>query len=204
MGAQFLAAKHQFDSATEQAIIEQCRRRDFVAFGKLIDAYQSRVLGFVRRRIRHEEEALDIAQEVFIKAYQAMPNFDGRSSLKSWLFRIAHNLCIDHVRKNGRQPQTLWLEQNDEAEPLDFADHRWEPESLAMNQELVDVVESAIESMSDKLRTVLLLHDREDMGYEEIAEIAQIPVGTVKSRLFLARTYLQKCVSEYLYQGGSK
>lgn len=187
------------DIASEQALVAQCRRQDFEAFGKIIDAYQTRVFGFVKRILRSEEEALDVTQEVFIKAFQSVAKFDGRSSLKTWLFRIAYNLCIDRTRKNDRTPDHSSIEYSSEdGELLEIADSRWDPSNALLNVELKEIVESALETMSDKLRIVLLLHDKEDLGYEEIASTVNVPVGTVKSRLFLARAHMQKAIGEYL------
>jgi RNA polymerase sigma-70 factor, ECF subfamily len=198
-GVGLLATRRQIDAATEQALLAQCRRQDFEAFGKIVDAYQARVLGFVRRLLRNDEESLDVTQEVFIKAYQSMSRFDGRSSLRTWLFRIAYNLCVDRSRKTDRAPDFNSLESTYlDDEPIEFADHRWNPEDLALNDELEKVVDRALEAMSEKLRTVLLLHDKEDMGYEEIASTVNVPVGTVKSRLFLARAHMQRWIAEYL------
>lgn len=198
-GVGWVATRRQIDAATELALVAQCRRQDFVAFGKIMDAYQARVLGFVRRMIRNEEEALDVTQEVFIKAFQSMSRFDGRSTLRTWLFRIAYNLCIDRSRRADRTPDFTSLESTFvEDEPLEFADNRWNPDELASNGELGQIVEEALDSMSEKLRTVLILHDKEDMGYEEIAVTVQVPVGTVKSRLYLARAHMQKWVGDYL------
>ncbi|MDI9641658.1 sigma-70 family RNA polymerase sigma factor [Kamptonema cortianum] len=200
LGARSLAAQRNHDSATERALIEQCRRRDYDAFGKIIDLYQARVLGFVRRMLRNEEDSLDVTQEVFIKAYQAIGTFDGRSSLRSWLFRIAYNLCVDKARRKARSLATISIAGSEEnEEPLEFSDGRWDPSQAVLDDELKLVIEQAVCSMSDKLRTVLLLHDREDMGYEEIAATINVPVGTVKSRLFLARNHLQNVVREYMY-----
>lgn len=187
------------DAVAEAALLEQCRRRDVEAFGRVVDAYQARVLGFVRRMVRNEEEALDVTQEVFIKAFQAVGNFDGRASLRSWLFRIAYHLCVDRSRRRDRTPSTFAIEQTDEGDgPMEFADGRWDPSSVVLNEELMGVVEEAIGTMSEKLRTVLLMHDREELGYEEIAAAIDVPVGTVKSRLFLARAHLQERVRTYL------
>ena len=187
------------DSAAEQALVAQCRRQDFTAFGKIVDAYQARVFGFVKRMLRNEEEALDVTQEVFIKAFQGMARFDGAASLRTWLFRIAYNLCIDRTRKikRGLVENSLEFAQDDD-EPKEFADTRWDPENLVMDRELEAIVEDALASMSEKLRTVLMLHDKEDMGYEEIASTVNVPVGTVKSRLFLARAHMQKHINHYL------
>jgi RNA polymerase sigma-70 factor (ECF subfamily) len=140
-----------------------------------------------------------VTQEVFIKAFKHMERFDGRSSLRTWLFRIAHNLCIDRARKYDRGLSETSLEPTGaDDEPMEFADARWDPERIALSQELAGVVEHAVATMSEKLRTVLLLHDKEDMGYDEIARTVDVPVGTVKSRLFLARAHLQQHLCQYL------
>lgn len=194
----------QPDSAAEQALLERCRRKDLEAFGRIVDAYQNRVFGFVKRMVANNEDAADVTQEVFVRAFQAFDRFDGRSSLRTWLFRIAHNLCIDRARKHDRSVAESSLDRTpDDEGSLEVADSRWDPELLVMNEELAALVERAIQDMSDKLRSVLLLHDREDMPYEEIAATLNVPVGTVKSRLFLARAHLQQCLTPYL-QGGQR
>lgn len=187
------------DAVTEQALIERCRKQDSEAFGQFIDLYQSRVFGFVRRMIADAEEAADVTQEVFIRAYQHFSRFDARSSVKTWLFKIAHNLCVDYARKSKRAPFATSLSAtDDESEPIEVADVRWQPELVTMDEELAAAVDEAILSMSDKLRSVLLLHDRDDLAYDEIASVLAIPVGTVKSRLFLARAHLQNSLAGYL------
>jgi RNA polymerase sigma-70 factor (ECF subfamily) len=197
-----LATNRKLDLAAEQAIVERCRRQDYEAFSKIVDAYQARVYGFVRRMVRGDEEALDVTQEVFIRAFKHLDRFDGRSSLRTWLFRIAHNLCIDRARRHERGLTEVSFELSGTIEePIDISDERWDPERIALSSELSDVVESAVNSMSEKLRTVLLLHDKEDMGYDEIARTVDVPVGTVKSRLFLARAHLQRHLSQYLECG---
>lgn len=198
LGASILK-RTQPDPAVESALVERCKRQDAEAFGKLVDAYQNRVFGFVRRMIRDNDEAADITQEVFIRAYQAFTRFDGRSSLRTWLFRIAHNLCVDRVRKHDRTPQEFHLEATSEDDsPMDLSDSRWDPQHIVLDDELRRIVETAIAGMSDKLRSVLLLHDQEDMAYEEIAQALDLPIGTVKSRLFLARNHLQNTLTPYL------
>ena len=188
----------RLDATTEQALIEQCRRQNFEAFGKIIDAYQHRILGFVRRMVGSMEEAEDISQEVFVRAYQNVEKFDGRSSLRTWLFRIAYNLCVDASRKKGRSINELHLSEGEGSEEQDVADARWDPESMLLNEELRHVIEESIATMSEKLRSVLLLHDREELGYEELSGMLGIPVGTVKSRLFLARSHIQQRVGAYM------
>lgn len=186
------------DAAAEEALIDRVKRHDLEAFGKIVDAYQARIYGFVRRMLKNEEEAQDVSQEVFIRAYQALHRFDGRSSLRTWLFRIAANLCIDRARRSERQGQSVSLAQGEAGEDeMELSDSRWSPEEIILNDELASVVESSIEAMSEKLRSVLILHDREGLAYEEIADVLHVPVGTVKSRLFLARAHVQKSVRVY-------
>jgi RNA polymerase sigma-70 factor (ECF subfamily) len=201
-GVTRLAPRRQLDAATERALVDQCRRQDAEAFGRIVDAYQARVFGFARRMVGNVDEALDVTQEVFVRAYQAFDRFDGRSSLRTWLFRIAFNLCVDRSRRSQRTEQPISfdaVEFDDDA--WEFPDDTWNPERLAVDAELRDVIEQGVATMSEKLRSVLLLHDAEDMAYEEIAELMKIPVGTVKSRLFLARAHLKQAVQDYM-QGG--
>lgn len=200
-GAMTWSITERQEPTVDAALLEGCRRRDEAAFARLIDLYQARVFGFVRRMVRDEEEARDITQEVFIRAYQALDRFDGRASLRTWLFRIAYNLCIDFLRRHDRLASVR--AEPEEGDSDDIADHRWDPEALVLNDELRSVVENAISGLSEKLRTVLLLHDREDMAYEEIAATIDVPVGTVKSRLFLAREALQRRIGVYMNAGGA-
>src|SRR5262249_37214468 len=159
------------------------RRQDMEAFGTLVDAYQNRVFGFIKRMVPNPDEAADLTQDVFIRAFQNFGRFDARSSVRTWLFRIAYNLCIDRVRKVNRSVTEVGMTLSpDSEEQIDVADNRWQPEMIAMDLELQEAVEEGIRTMSEKLRTVLLLHDREDTPYEEIARIVGVPVGTVKSR----------------------
>lgn len=192
----------QTDAASEAALIERCRKQDFDAFGKFVDLYQNRVFGFVRRMVNNQEDAADITQEVFIKAYQNFARFDARASVRTWLFRIAYHLCVDRARKIDRTPDLVGLVDSEEGEHIDISDSRWQPEQIAMDSELFALVEEGIKTMSEKLRSVLLLHDREDLPYDEIARLLDVPVGTVKSRLFLARAHLQAAVKSYVEVGG--
>lgn len=189
----------QAESVLEPALLEKCRNKDPEAFGKLVDAYQNRLYGFIRRMVTDSEEAADLTQDTFIRAFQAIGRFDGRSSLRTWLFRIAYNLCIDRSRRVDRTPQEYRIDAAfADEEVFEIPDDRWDPEHMVLTDELIAKVEEGVLSMSDKLRSVLLLHDREDMSYEEIAGILGVPIGTVKSRLFLARAHLQNLLGPYV------
>ena len=198
IGAARLSSGKQTD-VNELAIVERCRKQDYEAFGKLVDAYQNRVFGFVRRMINNAEEASDITQDVFIRAFQNFHRFDGRCSVRTWLFRIAYNLCVDKVRKVNRTPDEVSLQgTTDIDETFEVPDARWQPDQLAIDAEMAEAIDVAVSTMSEKLRSVLLLHDKEDLPYEEIAQMVGVPVGTVKSRLFLARAHLQQHLRNYL------
>jgi RNA polymerase sigma-70 factor, ECF subfamily len=198
IGATRVRVRDYSEPAAEAALVERCKRQDVEAFGRLVDAYQNRVFGFVRRMVPNPDEASDITQEVFIRAFQNIARFDGRSSVRTWLFRIAYHLCIDRARKVERTPSHVALVDSEQGETIEVADTRWQPDQMVLDDELVAVIEEGIRTMSEKLRGVLLLHDKEDMQYEEIAQLLDVPVGTVKSRLFLARAHLQNAVRQYL------
>jgi RNA polymerase sigma-70 factor (ECF subfamily) len=201
-GATPLGLRQNQELSEELALVQRCRRNDTEAFGRVIDAYQHRVFGFVRRMVHNDEDAADIAQEVFIRAFQSISRFDGRSSMKTWLFQIAHNLCIDRSRRLDRNPQEARIDSNPDEERVgfDLPDTRWNPETMILVVEFREVIEQGMECMSDKLRSVLLLHDREDLAYEEISQALDIPIGTVKSRLFLARAFMHERIQAYLAQ----
>ena len=148
--------------------------------------------------VPNPEEAADITQDVFIRAFQNFARFDGRCSVRTWLFRIAYHLCVDRARKVERTPAHVAMVDAEEGDEIEVSDTRWQPDQLVIDEELMEVVEQGIRSMSEKLRTVLILHDKEDMQYDEIAQTLDVPIGTVKSRLFLARAHLQNVVKQYL------
>lgn len=187
------------ERSIENELVRRCKERDPEAFGKLLELYQARVYGFVRRMVRSADEAEDIAQEVFVKAFQNISKFDGRASFSTWLFKIASNLCIDKARRHQRRPEPVSLSNDDgDAREVETSDLRWDPQNVAVVGEMERAIEAAIASLSEKLRGVLLLHDLEGLSYDEIATTVGVPVGTVKSRLFLARAHLQAALSAYL------
>jgi RNA polymerase sigma-70 factor (ECF subfamily) len=183
----------------DESLVRRCKGGDLEAFGLLVDRYQVRVNGFVRRMVRNQEDAEDIAQEVFVKAFRNIGRFDGRASLSTWLFKIAANLCIDRSRRRERRPEPVSFSSREgEWGEFDVPDGRHEPHTLTVSHEMEAVIESAVRAMSEKLRSVLLLHDLEGLNYNEIAEAVGVPVGTVKSRLFLARSQLQAALTDYM------
>ncbi|OYT75562.1 MAG: RNA polymerase subunit sigma-24 [Armatimonadetes bacterium JP3_11] len=189
--------------SAEAVLIERAQARDEAAFEQIMNLYADRLYNYIVRLVGNPTDAEDLLQEVFLRAYQGLPNFDGRASLSTWLYRIATNLCIDHQRKRARRVQTVSYHdvEDEDGEPSEWElpdTQTPDPLDAALTRELQQVVEQAISTLSPKLRTVLLLYDVENLSYEEIARVLKVPIGTVKSRLNHARGQIQKQVEAYL------
>lgn len=179
------------------------KQRQTEAFEELVRTYQDRVFGLVYRFLGvSSSEAEDVAQEVFIRVYSRIHQFRGESSLSTWLFRITSNACLDAIRHNRREGAVLLP---DEAAAIgqqglgDFvrADDRAGPEEIAQSHELRDEIQRAMMKLSPPHRMVLVLHDMENLTYEEIGQILGCHVGTVKSRLFYARREMRSHLHGY-------
>lgn len=189
------------DPYDETHLIRRCREQDTEAFRWLISRYQARIFSFVRRMLPDASEAEDVTQEVFVKAYRSIRSYDGRAAFTTWLFKIASNLCVDRARRRKRRGDSLSLDSAARQALLMPADSTWDPQQLAVASEMREALEAAIAAMSEKLKPVLLLHDLEGMDYQQIADTLGIPLGTVKSRLFLARGHLQSALAPFMGGG---
>jgi RNA polymerase sigma-70 factor (ECF subfamily) len=182
------------DRTNDQALVERVQQGDKRAFDALVIKYQSRVVKVITRYLRDPVEAMDLAQEAFIKAYRALPNFRGESAFYTWLYRIAINTAKNHVVAQGRRPPTDDVEAS-EAEfyegPSALKDTST-PERMVLRDEIERVVFEAIEALPEDLKTAITLRELEDMSYEEIAEVMNCPIGTVRSRIFRAREAIDK------------
>lgn len=191
--------------SAETQLIERAKQQDESAFDQIVNLYADKLYNYIVRMLGNPHDAEDVLQEVFLRAYQGLPTFDGRASLSTWLFRIAHNLCIDHYRKQERRVKTVSIYQ-DNSDEADEGTEEWEfpdtqtpdPMQAVLDKELQELVERALENLSPKLKSVLLLYDVEGLSYEEISQSLGIPMGTVKSRLHMARSEIQKKVAAYL------
>lgn len=189
----------------DAALIARCKGNDLTAFDEIVERYQHKIYRYVKRLVNNETDAEDITQEVFLKVLNSLHGFREESSLQTWLFRIATNLCRDTLRRRQRERGWLPLWRNadeDETEiEVDLPDTREDPERLLLQQELSKVLHSAIERLPVAMRQVVILHDIESLSYEEIAQSLGVPVGTVKSRLFHARTRLRNALASYMNEG---
>ena len=175
----------------EKHILTRARRGETAAFEELVRLYEKRVYAVALRSSGNPEDAADIVQEVFLRAWRSIESFRGDSGFSTWLFRITMNLCVDHARHKHAQPQTQPIVTDDETErPL--PDPAPTPEEHLDNRELGRELAAALEEISEEHRRIVLLRDVSGMSYTEIAEVLEISEGTVKSRLSRARIALRK------------
>jgi len=174
---------------TDAELVERVQRGDKRAFDILVIKYQSKILSIVSRFISDNAEINDVAQDAFIKAYRALPNFRGESAFYTWLYRIAINTAKNYLTARGRRPPASDIDSQDaESYGVGVAlRENASPEKLMMRDQLKDVIFKTIEELPDDLKTAITLREIEGLSYEEIAEIMDCPIGTVRSRIFRAR-----------------
>jgi len=188
---------------TELELVQLARRGDLEAFAELARRYQDELVNYIAKFRGASDDANDVAQEALVKAFTKLGSFKGNSSFKTWLYRIATNHCIDAARKQQRVPVPLSID----AEPeegralVDTLEAEGEPLTQLTAWELQREVRKAILQLPPKLRAVLVLHDLQGLQYGEIAEVAGVPLGTVKSRIHNAREQLKATLRAYVYAG---
>lgn len=178
------------DREVDQQLVERAQRGDKHAFELLVGKYQRRLGRLISRFVRDAAEAEDVTQEAFIKAYRALPAFRGESAFYTWLYRIGINTAKNFLVSQGRRVPTSSIfdnEESDEFEAVDLLQDVNTPENELMSKQVVGVVNETLQKLPDDLRTALTLREIEGLSYEEIAEVMNCPIGTVRSRIFRAR-----------------
>jgi RNA polymerase sigma-70 factor (ECF subfamily) len=189
---------------SDLSLVRRVQRGDKGAFDLLVRKYQHKVVKLVMRYMRDPADAEDVAQEAFIKAYRALPQFRGDSAFYTWLYRIAINTAKNAIVSRDRSPVEYDLDLQNPEESYDkharLADAET-PEGLLLTEEIRTIVNSAIEALPEDLRTAIVLRELEGLSYEEIASAMECPVGTVRSRIFRAREAIDHKLVE-VFEGG--
>ncbi len=183
----------------DRELLEAVLKGDNTAYRGLVEKYQGRVYSMVYGMIRNREDARDITQEAFVKAYRSLKGFRLEASFYTWLYRIAMNLAIDHTRKRKRREIAGFDESiasKDADGGIDRIHHEGSPSKALERKQLLGRIMDCMQKLSDDQRQVILLREVEGLSYKEISDVMGIPEGTVMSRLFYARKKLQKMLAE--------
>lgn len=178
----------------ERDLIRRAKQGDMLAFEELILKHEKIVYNLALRMMNYSEDAKDISQEVFLKAYRSLSNFDERSAFSTWLYRITHNTCIDEMRKRkGKQSFSLEeeLENEEGSMQRQIADEGDTPEESLLRAEQRNEILQALDNLSEEHKAAIVLRDVKGLSYEEIAEILEVTLGTVKSRISRGRNQLK-------------
>lgn len=180
------------EELTDQILVEKAQQGDKKAFNLLVARYQNKVAGLLTRYVS-ANDIPDVVQETFIKVYRSLESFRGESAFYTWVYRIAVNTAKNYLMTQGRRPPTEdFLAEDAESYEIGSRLRNIDtPENLTLSDELKDIVFKTIESLPDELKTAITLRELEGMSYEEIAEIMDCPVGTVRSRIFRAREFIE-------------
>jgi RNA polymerase sigma-70 factor (ECF subfamily) len=185
----------------DAVLVMRCQEDDCEAFDEIVTRYKDGIYNYVWRMVSNREDAEDLAQEVFVRAFAAIKTFRREANLRTWLYKIASNLCVDRYRRAGLEKQwiiPLEREQNDSVRSMDIPDHSNDPRRSFERSELQAEVQKALLKLPEKLRSAIILFDLEGLSYEEIADAMGCPIGTVKSRIFNARMKLRGLLKGYV------
>ncbi|RTE87103.1 MULTISPECIES: RNA polymerase sigma factor RpoE [Gammaproteobacteria] len=186
----------------DQKLVERVQRGDQRAFDVLVKKYQHKIMSLVSRYVKQPGDVADVAQETFIKAYRALPNFRGESAFYTWLYRIAVNTSKNYLVSRSRKP----VGSDVDIEDVEFMEQGQAlkeiatPESLMMSDQLKQTVMKAIDDLPDDLKQAITLRELDGLGYEEIAQTMDCPIGTVRSRIFRAREAIDERIRPLLDQ----
>ena len=195
------------DREADQVLVERVQHGDKQAFGLLVAKYQRKLMRLLSRMIRDPAEVEDVAQDAFIKAYRALPGFRGESAFYTWLYRIGINTAKNYLAGQRRRAPTTTDVASEEAEGFEDGDQLRDnntPERILMSKEIGNTVNAAMDELPEDLRTAIMLREIDGLSYEEIAQVMDCPIGTVRSRIFRAREAIAARLEPLLEPGGDK
>jgi RNA polymerase sigma factor (sigma-70 family) len=190
-----------FDRQADLKTIRRCKRGEEAAFAEILARYRSAIYNLCWRMVRNDEDAHDLAQEVFIKVFRLLDRYDEQYAFSSWLFRIATNHCIDHLRR--QRLRFLSVERDggagDEEAEMQIPSDGPQPDVVLQRREALERLEEVIADLPPHYRVITLLRHDQQLSYEEIAETLQLPLGTVKARIHRARNMIQQMLAARKY-----
>ncbi|MFP4662629.1 MAG: RNA polymerase sigma factor [Halanaerobiales bacterium] len=191
---------------TDGELIKQFNNGNKDVFEELIQRYQDKVYNTTFRMLGNHEDAMDMAQETFIRVYRSLDNFKGNSSFSTWLFNITGNICRDELRKRQRSLKTYSLssDKNINADIPEDTEQKNNPEKASLSRELSITIQQKVDQLPGEQKIVFVLREFENLSYQEIADVLDISLGTVKSRLSRARRALRKDFNKIIKNGGSE
>ncbi len=198
------APEQTTDALTDLKLVERSRKGDDTAFAELVVRYQNKVYSIALGMIKNREDAMDITQDAFVKVHRYLDNFQGNSSFYTWLYRIVINLCIDHIRKEGRRANTDFDEKHlyssETNENNDILPHNSDnnPSKLLGRKEMALRIQDAVNDLPEYHRAVIVMREIEGLSYTEMAKTMKVSKGTIMSRLHHARQKLKKSLEPYL------
>lgn len=170
-------------------------------FEELVRRYQRPITSYVYRMLSDHESALDVTQEVFIKVYNSLDKYSSEYKFSTWLYRIAHNAAIDHMRRNPMNAMSIETENPDGSYQIQIESRRPSPEQDHERREWRSEIDAVVKCLPPTYRDLILLRHSRDLSYDEIAEVTALPLGTVKNRLFRAREMMRQMFIERGFSG---
>lgn len=186
---------------TDGELIEKAIGGREDGFEELVRRYQRPITGYVYRMLNNYDASLDVTQEVFIKVYNSLARYSSEYKFSTWLYRIAHNAAIDYMRRNSGYTQSLEAENEDGTYQLQIESPHPTPEQERERTELSQEIEAVVKCLPTVYRELILLRHSQDLSYDEIAEVTNLPLGTVKNRLFRAREMMREIFVERGFTG---
>lgn len=194
-------ALNSFKTLTDGELIISAMTGRTEGFEELVHRYQRPITGYVFRMLGDYEASLDVTQEVFIKVYNSLAKYSDEYKFSTWLYRIAHNAAIDHMRRNSNTAQSIEAENADGTFQLQIESRSPSPEQDHERNEWRTEIDAVVRCLPTAYRDLIILRHSRDLSYDEIAEVTNLPLGTVKNRLFRAREMMRELFIERGFKG---